>query len=97
MKNPHIGGSVDSYMKKRGVDIGRSDTRVQKMLVAQRIELAMRAGGISKAELARMLETSRPAIDRILDPDEGVTLDTLVRVARAVGLTLKISFSGHAA
>ena len=46
---------------------------------------------ISKSELAGRLQTSRSQVDRLLDPDNtAVTLDTLERMARAVGKQLVI-------
>jgi ribosome-binding protein aMBF1 (putative translation factor) len=50
---------------------------------------AMQEQGLSKAALARRLETSRSAVNRLLDPDDtAVTLITLTRAARALGLDL---------
>ena len=42
-------------------------------------------------ELVRRMNTSRVALDRLLDPDEkGVTLQTLERAAVALGKRLEI-------
>jgi antitoxin HicB len=46
---------------------------------------------ISKSELAGRLQTSRSQVDRLLDPDNtAVTLDSLERLARAVGKQLVV-------
>jgi hypothetical protein len=44
-----------------------------------------------KAELARRMQTSRPALDRLLDPaNDSVTLHTLQKAAKAVGRELRL-------
>jgi antitoxin HicB len=46
---------------------------------------------LSKSELARRMHTSRPALDRLLDPDnDSVTLNTLQKAAKAVGRELRL-------
>ena len=47
--------------------------------------------GITKADMARRMATSRAALDRLLDPrNEPVTLATLFRAAGALGADLRI-------
>jgi transcriptional regulator with XRE-family HTH domain len=49
---------------------------------------------ISKAELARRMNTSRSQVDRLLDPTyEGVSLGTLWRAARALGKDLRVELA----
>ena len=44
-----------------------------------------------KVEMARRMNTSRAALDRLLDPvNASVTLQTLCRAARAIGRDLRI-------
>ena len=58
---------------------------------AHQLEKALAEEGLSKSELARRMQTSRPALDRLLDPEnESVTLATLEKAARAVGRTLRL-------
>jgi transcriptional regulator with XRE-family HTH domain len=46
---------------------------------------------ITKAEMARRMDTSRSQLDRLLDPESNsVTLETLTRAARAVGRQIKV-------
>ena len=46
---------------------------------------------ISKVEMARRMNTSRAALNRLLDPGNvSVTLQTLARAARAIGRDLRI-------
>jgi transcriptional regulator with XRE-family HTH domain len=47
--------------------------------------------GLSKSEMARRMRTSRPALERLLDPDnDAVTLNTLQKAAKAVGRELRL-------
>ena len=51
----------------------------------------MSEDNLSKAEMARRMETSRSALDRLLDPDNpSVTLQTLQSAAQALGGRLKV-------
>jgi antitoxin HicB len=54
----------------------------------------MERKGVSFSALASSMGTSRTVVYRLLDPsDTGVTLETLSRVARALGLGLKVSLA----
>lgn len=62
-----------------------------KSAVAQQVGAAMQEQGISKSEMARRMQTSRAALDRLLDPVNGaVTLTTLQKAAVAVGRELHL-------
>jgi antitoxin HicB len=55
------------------------------------IDKALKDEGISKTEMARRMNTSRPALDRLLDAkNTAVTLHTLRRAAAAVGKRLRL-------
>ena len=45
----------------------------------------MKARGVSKAGMAKLLHTSRTQVDRLLDPESDVTLSSLQRAAALVG------------
>jgi transcriptional regulator with XRE-family HTH domain len=52
---------------------------------------AMDAQGISQTELAKRLGTSRQYINRILQEQENFTVETLAKLATAVGLTFSLT------
>src|SRR5258708_27746262 len=86
----HIGPSLDAFLKKEGV---HEETRavVLKETLAWQVQQAMEKDKISKVEMARRMNTSRAALDRLLDPNNAsVTLQTLTRAAHAVGRGLRI-------
>jgi len=67
------------------------EERAIKELLAMQVDQAMKAEGISKAQMARRMHTSRPALDRLLDAENtSVTLHTLQRAAAAVGKRLRL-------
>jgi antitoxin HicB len=54
----------------------------------------LKAQGITKAEMARRMHTSRTQLDRLLDPEnDKVQLDTVQRAAAAIGRTLKLELA----
>ena len=62
-----------------------------KRVIALQIEDEMRRRRISKSALAKRMHTSRMAVDRLLDTNNGsVTLSTLGRVAAALGRRLSV-------
>jgi antitoxin HicB len=91
--NPHIGSSFESFLEEEGILEECTVTAIKRVL-ARQIEQAMAAQGLSKAAMARAMRTSRPQLDRLLDPDNpSVTLDTLQRAAAAVGRKLRLELA----
>ena len=93
MKNKHLGSSFDDFLEEEGI---RADTEAAaiKRVVAYQIEMEMKRANISKSALAQKMHTSRSALDRLLDPSNvSVTLQTLERVALALGKNLKIELA----
>ena len=51
----------------------------------------MELEGLSKTDMARRMQTSRSALDRLLDPEnESVTLATLQKAAAAIGREVRL-------
>jgi len=91
--NPHFGSSFDDWLKEQGL-YEEVTTHAIKRVIAWQIEQAMKAQGISKAEMARRMHTSRTQLDRLLDPDnDKVQLDTVQRAAAAIGRKLKLELA----
>jgi ribosome-binding protein aMBF1 (putative translation factor) len=66
---------------------------VAKRIFVFQVEKEMKKQGIDKVELAERMETSRSAVDRILDPEAPSTLRSFAKAARALGRHLKISLA----
>jgi antitoxin HicB len=91
-RNPHIGSSLDGFLKEEGVLEKTRAIAVEETLAWQ-CKQAMKTAKINKVEMARRMHTSRAALDRLLDPgNASVTLQTLCRAARAIWRELRIEF-----
>lgn len=89
-RNKHIGSSLDDFLKEEGV-LEETRTVALKETLAWQVQQAMDKEHITKVEMARRMNTSRAALDRLLDPgNASVTLQTLSRAARAIGRDLRI-------
>ncbi len=87
--NPHLGSSFEDYLREEGT-YAETTARAIKRVLARQIENAMKEEGLSKAEMARRMATSRAALDRLLDPEnESVTLNTLTKAAQVVGRQIR--------
>ena len=85
-----VGSSFDSFLAEEGI-LEECEERAVKELLAMQVASAMKVEGISKAEMARRMKTSRPAPDRLLDAaNASVRLHTLQRAATAVGKSLRL-------
>jgi predicted XRE-type DNA-binding protein len=67
-KNPHIGSSLDDFLKEEGIFEDATNYAVKRVLAWQ-VQKAMREQGLTKAEMARRMGTSRAHLDRLLDPE----------------------------
>ena len=88
--NPHIGSSLEDFLKEEGIYEEANNYAVKKVLAWQ-VEKAMRDAGITKTEMARRMGTSRAHLDKLLDPEnDKVQLDTVQRAAAAVGRRVRL-------
>lgn len=90
-KNKHIGSSFESFLEQEGI-MQEVHTAAIKAVIARNLQEYMKKEGITQTELAKMLGTSRPALSRLLDPDNfSVTLLTLNRAACLLGKKVEIN------
>jgi antitoxin HicB len=90
MKKKNIGSTFDNWLREEGLYEEVSAAAI-KRVVARQVEAAMRQKGLSKAEMARRMHTSRAALDRLLDPNNAaVTLSTLHKAAIVVGREIRL-------
>lgn len=89
-QNKHIGSSLDDFLNEEGV-LEETRAVALKETLAWQVKQAMEKDKITKVEMAKRMNTSRAALDRLLDPgNASVTLQTLARAARAIGRDLRI-------
>ncbi len=88
--NKHRGSTLNAFLQEEGLTEELSAI-VAKERIAFQLQQAMKKKRITKVKLAKLMDTSRTQIDRILDPTSGnVTIETLQRVARIVGRELRV-------
>ncbi len=89
-KNPHIGSSLNSFLKEDGI-YDEAIALVIKEKIAFQLRQRMSARKISVNEMAKAMRTSRSQINRLLDPHNGnVTLSSLQKAAAVVGRSVKL-------
>jgi DNA-binding Xre family transcriptional regulator len=91
--NKHIGHSLDTFLEQEGV-LAEAEAIAVKRVLAYQLERLMTEQNLNKTQLARRMGTSRSALERLLDPENpSVTLLTLERAARALGVRLKLELA----
>jgi len=93
MKQQHIGGDFDDFLRDEHL-LDDAQATAAKRVIAFQIAQEMKRARVTKSEMAIRMKTSRPAVDRLLDPaNRSVTLSTLERAAAAVGKKLKVELT----
>jgi len=91
--NQYSGSNFDDFLAEEGI-LEEVTARAHKRLLALQLQDIMEATQLTKTELAERMQTSRSQLDRLLDPDNtAVTLDSLERLAHAVGKRLVVEFA----
>jgi DNA-binding Xre family transcriptional regulator len=92
-KNRHIGSDFDDFLAEQGL-LADAEAVAIKRVVAFQIVQMMKKQQLTKSAMARRMNTSRSALDRLLDPEnDSVTLQTLERAAQALGKRLRVEFA----
>ena len=92
-KNRHSGSRFDEFLEEEGI-LDEVTAKAQKRLLALQIADIMEEAKLTKSEVAEIMQTSRSQLDRLLDPENmSITLESLARLAQAVGKQLKIEFA----
>jgi DNA-binding Xre family transcriptional regulator len=86
MNNSAIGSSFESFLEEEDVE-----TNAVKRVIALQMQESLNREHLTKTELAARLETSRAAIERLLDPyNASITLLTLKKAASIMGKIIKL-------
>jgi hypothetical protein len=84
------GGTMIHFPKEEGF-LEEVQAKALKRALAEQLEDSMLAAKLTKMKMAKIMETSRSQLDRVLDPDNvSIQLDTLMKAARALGKTVEI-------
>jgi antitoxin HicB len=88
--NPYIGSSLDDLLEEDSV-LSEVTAVALKRVLAWQVLQEMKKRGLSKSQMAVAMNTSRPSLDRLLDPNNvSVTLKTMERAAAILGKRLRI-------
>ena len=91
MDEKYIGDTLDDFLEEEGL-LAEAEAVAIKRVIAFQISQLMDQQKLSKAEMARRMQTSRAAVDRLLDPgNESATLTTLEKAALALGKRLQVA------
>lgn len=88
-KNKHIGSDFDDFLKEEGI-YEECAAEAVKRVIAFQIAEEMKKQKLTKTKFAKMLKTSRAAIDRLLDPKKSCSLKSLAMAVAALGKDLEI-------
>ena len=84
----HVGQDFDAFLAEEGIAVEVEARAIKKVMVG-----LLQGAGMTQAELAQRMHTSRTQVRRLLDPDNtSITLSTLQRAADVVGHRLVIGF-----
>jgi DNA-binding phage protein len=87
-----FGDSFDDFMIEEGVYDDAQELAAKKLITFQ-LEQEMKAQNLTKVAVAKKMRTSRVAVDNLLDPYHNSSVETLSRLARALGKRLTISLT----
>lgn len=68
-------------------------TRAASKAIGSKIKKAREEAGLSQAVLAPKIHMTRSSLARLEQGQTNVTIDSLVRVAKGLGLRLEVDFS----
>lgn len=82
---------VERMSAPKGVAVARVPVR-PGLAAALEIRWARRDAGLSQGALGKLAGVSQQQIAKLEDPDENPSLETLAKVARALGLEVNVEF-----
>ena len=91
-QDKYIGSNFDLFLEEEGI-LEEIEEVIAKRFFIFQLEEELKKQKIDKAALAERMETSRSAVDRILDPESPSTLRAFAKAARALGKHLKIGLA----
>ncbi len=97
VKNKHVGSGFDEFLDEEGI-LEEAEAVAIKRVIAYQIRELMREQNLTKSAMAEKMQTSRAALNRLMDPENvSVTLQTLHKAANALGKRIRIELSNQAA
>jgi antitoxin HicB len=92
-KHPNRGSSLEDLLRDEG-RLEAAQAVAAKRVIAWQLRQEMEKRKLTKTAMAKMMNTSRNQLDRVLSPEDGnVTLETLQKAAKAVGRELRLELA----
>ncbi len=89
-RRTHRGSDLPDFLKEEGV-LEEVEARALKRAIELQLERLRKEQAVSKSALAERMNTSRAAVDRLLDASNpSLTLMTLEKAARVLKRKLKV-------
>lgn len=86
-QHKRVGSSLDDLLEADGT-LEQVEAEALKRVIVWQIQQAMGQTCVNKSQLAQKMHTSCTVVNRLLDDrDTGVTITTLVKAGRALGMT----------
>ena len=96
LENKYKGSRFGDFLEEEGI-LSEAEAVAIKRVIAFQIEELMKKQKLTKSAMAERMHTSRAALNRLIDPENvSVTLQTLHKVANALGKRIRIEFSQQA-
>jgi antitoxin HicB len=91
MNEQYMGSNFDDFLAEEGL-LAEVEAVAVKRVIAYQIEQLMKEQKLTKSAMAERMNTSRAALDRLLNPNNSsVTLQTLERAASVLGKRVQIN------
>jgi len=91
MNEQYLGSNFDDFLAEERL-LADAEAVAVKRVIAYQIEQLMREQQLTKSAMAEKMNTSRAALDRLLNPsNSSVTLQTLERAASVLGKRVQIN------
>lgn len=87
--NKHRGSNLEDFLKEEEI-FEECNAEAVKRVIAFQLESELKKQKMSKSQFAKRMNTSRSAVDRLLDPKRTCSLKSLVMAVSALGKTLEV-------
>jgi len=92
MEKTYLGSDFDDFLAEEGI-LAEAEAVAIKRVIAYQVAQLMEEQNLTKTEMASRMNTSRAALNRLLDPaNKSVTLQTLESAALALEKRLRVEF-----
>ena len=93
MAKKNIGSSFDDFLQEEAM-LQEATAVAMKRVISWQIAEEMKAQQLTKTALAKRMNTSRAALNRLLDEnDSSLTLTTLANAAAALGMKVNLQLA----